>query len=714
MRGDGPPRGDDGGLWDDGRDTEPATLPAASGLLGPRVHSVGELTRIVRDAIRRSSGLQGLWVEGEVGQVTVSSAGHSYFTLKDDRAQVRCMIFRDDRLAMPARAADGHPTRRPRSRRRLRAAGHVPALRRLGPAGRHRRARAALRGAQGAAGGRGSVRGEPQAAAAAVPADDRHLHVALGRRPPRHPRRHRAALAARAHRRELVPRPGARSRRLDRPRAAADRTLDRPGQRTRGRRRHPRARWRFARGPLGVQRGGGRARGRRASPADRRRRGPRDGHDARGVRRRRPRGHAVGRCRARHAGPGGARPAPRPSGVDAHPERASPPCRGPRLARGRGTRRSTRSRPGAALAAERERAGLLLDRATRLVTGRLDGAGREVETLSRRLDAALETRSRIARVEIDALRRQSRGAQPVRDPRARLRHRPRRRWPRRHPGALPGRRRRPRRPARAGRAGRPGRARARLAHMTEPAVTAARPRRPRRAPPTEIASLPFDRRSRSCATSSSSSRTGACRSRNRSRSTSAASRSTSIAASSSPRPSCGSSAWWTRPADRHATLDLRPDDEDDDGMRSARGAPRPRGPQGHSTTTRRASSAPSCASASSRRSRHGRPPGQLAGRRRADGRAPSGARQPARPDRLGHRAPGLCAQAPDRPAGAVRHAAPARRRRWLPATQRERARRHGRRARRHRASPSPRGSRWPATGAAARSTSRSSSGTRRS
>ena len=33
--------------------------------------------------------------------MSVSSAGHCYFTLKDERAQVRCMIFRDDRLAIP-------------------------------------------------------------------------------------------------------------------------------------------------------------------------------------------------------------------------------------------------------------------------------------------------------------------------------------------------------------------------------------------------------------------------------------------------------------------------------------------------------------------------------------------------------------------------------------------------------------------------------------
>ena len=40
-------------------------------------------------------------MEGEVGQVSVSSAGHCYLTLKDDRSQLRCMIFRDDRLTIP-------------------------------------------------------------------------------------------------------------------------------------------------------------------------------------------------------------------------------------------------------------------------------------------------------------------------------------------------------------------------------------------------------------------------------------------------------------------------------------------------------------------------------------------------------------------------------------------------------------------------------------
>ena len=59
-----------------------------------------------------------------------------------------------------------------------------------------------------------------------------------------------------------------------------------------------------------------------------------------------------------------------------------------------------RARPGAALAAERERAGLLLDRATRVVSTRLGAADREVVALSARLGSALASRSRGARVEL--------------------------------------------------------------------------------------------------------------------------------------------------------------------------------------------------------------------------------------------------------------------------------------------------------------------------
>lgn len=73
----------------------------------PRILAVGELTRHIKDALRASPPLRDVWVEGEVGQVTVSSAGHCYFTLKDERASIRAMIFRDDRVVMPFQPRTG-------------------------------------------------------------------------------------------------------------------------------------------------------------------------------------------------------------------------------------------------------------------------------------------------------------------------------------------------------------------------------------------------------------------------------------------------------------------------------------------------------------------------------------------------------------------------------------------------------------------------------
>lgn len=62
------------------------------------VLGVGEAARAIQSAIRADDRLRDLWVEGEVGRVTVSSAGHAYFTLKDERAQLQCVWFRDERI----------------------------------------------------------------------------------------------------------------------------------------------------------------------------------------------------------------------------------------------------------------------------------------------------------------------------------------------------------------------------------------------------------------------------------------------------------------------------------------------------------------------------------------------------------------------------------------------------------------------------------------
>jgi exodeoxyribonuclease VII large subunit len=87
-------------------DTVPADPDAApsrrgvapGGTFGLRVRTVSEVSRAIREHVRSDDGLRDLWVEGEIGRVTVSSAGHAYFALKDARAQLQCVWFRDDRV----------------------------------------------------------------------------------------------------------------------------------------------------------------------------------------------------------------------------------------------------------------------------------------------------------------------------------------------------------------------------------------------------------------------------------------------------------------------------------------------------------------------------------------------------------------------------------------------------------------------------------------
>ncbi|MFI5254633.1 MAG: exodeoxyribonuclease VII large subunit [Candidatus Limnocylindrales bacterium] len=87
--------------WLEPAGSDDAGALEAGPLPGPRIRTVAELTRLVRDRLRDAPGLHDAWVEGEIGQVSVSAAGHAYLTLKDERAQLRCVIFREDRQRIP-------------------------------------------------------------------------------------------------------------------------------------------------------------------------------------------------------------------------------------------------------------------------------------------------------------------------------------------------------------------------------------------------------------------------------------------------------------------------------------------------------------------------------------------------------------------------------------------------------------------------------------
>src|SRR5688500_10612175 len=94
-----------GGLAPGGPLVSPA--PAPPGTFGVRILGVSEVTRSIRGAIRSDPRLSDLWVEGEIGRVTISSAGHAYFALKDERNQLQCVWFRDDRSRSAFQAQAG-------------------------------------------------------------------------------------------------------------------------------------------------------------------------------------------------------------------------------------------------------------------------------------------------------------------------------------------------------------------------------------------------------------------------------------------------------------------------------------------------------------------------------------------------------------------------------------------------------------------------------
>ena len=70
-----------------------------------RVWKVSELTDQIRDLLE--AAFLDIWVEGEVSNFRAAQSGHLYFTLKDARAQIRCVCFRDQVRGLKFRPEDG-------------------------------------------------------------------------------------------------------------------------------------------------------------------------------------------------------------------------------------------------------------------------------------------------------------------------------------------------------------------------------------------------------------------------------------------------------------------------------------------------------------------------------------------------------------------------------------------------------------------------------
>ena len=72
-----------------------------------QVYTVTELNTLVKAALDSVPGLGNVYVRGEISNYKVYPSGHHYFTLKDDKAAVRCVLFKAQAMRLRFRPENG-------------------------------------------------------------------------------------------------------------------------------------------------------------------------------------------------------------------------------------------------------------------------------------------------------------------------------------------------------------------------------------------------------------------------------------------------------------------------------------------------------------------------------------------------------------------------------------------------------------------------------
>jgi exodeoxyribonuclease VII large subunit len=89
----------------DGPESEPPPVQEPE----PKVWSVSQVNRAVRGLLE--DNVEPLWVGGEIGSWTRSRAGHCYFSLKDEKAQLKAVMFGRDAQRLPTDPDEGSKVR---------------------------------------------------------------------------------------------------------------------------------------------------------------------------------------------------------------------------------------------------------------------------------------------------------------------------------------------------------------------------------------------------------------------------------------------------------------------------------------------------------------------------------------------------------------------------------------------------------------------------
>lgn len=70
-----------------------------------RIFKPAQLNALARDLLE--SNFSQIWLEGEISNLSRPASGHLYFSLKDTTAQIRCAMFRNRAMLLPAPIQDG-------------------------------------------------------------------------------------------------------------------------------------------------------------------------------------------------------------------------------------------------------------------------------------------------------------------------------------------------------------------------------------------------------------------------------------------------------------------------------------------------------------------------------------------------------------------------------------------------------------------------------
>jgi exodeoxyribonuclease VII large subunit len=71
----------------------------------PHVYSVTDISKAIKGVLE--DVFDSAWIEGEISNLRIPASKHSYFVLKDDNSQIRCVMFRNSRAGIKFEPADG-------------------------------------------------------------------------------------------------------------------------------------------------------------------------------------------------------------------------------------------------------------------------------------------------------------------------------------------------------------------------------------------------------------------------------------------------------------------------------------------------------------------------------------------------------------------------------------------------------------------------------